>query len=530
MKSSLLFFCLLLCTFVVAKVVPPTTLNAYYDGRSGDILIAPNSENLKTDASLYLHNVAPYNGNDISETSIAELISHLMGTTPLSANTNRAAFPKTDLFKKPKANLLVVVDATDASFENTRVGSRIEIIPSSLPSDKIASLANIATGSTPSAHGIVGKSWLNPSGERETAYVAGAQPAVVSYADIISQTFNGVSLTVSVSGDFQMASALAAHRSTFHTKPSWNNYAYFWDSRTQNVESIALAGRLCHSSVNTVVESLRNLEENGITLTQQGDEITVRTSTGSAVFTLSEIEDLRFFVEMGMISSLPEHLQSATVSHLVTDEIPDFFAVSISTLQAIKNKYSVEKYNVAAKLADALISKLVTQLETIYEKSLVAEFVFLGSPIASLSAEIISTTNLLLEHDLVSEKVDEELLPNIYLKSYITTSQRNVDCAALSRSLADFDVVIYCPERTYSPSVHHAVRALFESNSTNNGTNNGTTGVNLTTDQLTAFQIIFWLIPTLAIAVFFAIYAVCTISTGKDTILVASSSSAAHNK
>jgi len=87
-----------------------------------------------------------------------------MGTTPLSENTNRAAFPKTNFFKKPNANLLVVVDSTDAAFESTRVGSRVEVIPSSLPSDKIASLANIATGATPSAHGIVGKSWLNLAG------------------------------------------------------------------------------------------------------------------------------------------------------------------------------------------------------------------------------------------------------------------------------------------------------------------------------------------------------------------------------
>eukprot|EP01102_Stenamoeba_stenopodia_P003486 TRINITY_DN1353_c0_g1_i1.p1 TRINITY_DN1353_c0_g1~~TRINITY_DN1353_c0_g1_i1.p1 ORF type:complete len:526 (+),score=124.88 TRINITY_DN1353_c0_g1_i1:191-1768(+) len=525
MKTPILFFCLLLCSLVVAKVVPPTTLNAYYEGRSGDILITPNAENLKNDASLYLYNAAPYNSKEIADSSIAELISHLMGTTPLSANTNRAAFPKTDFFKKPKANLLVVVDSNDASFEKTRVGSRIEVTPSSLTSDKISSLATIATGSTPSAHGIVGRTWMNLAGVVETAYVANAQPAIVSYADIISQTFEGVSLTVSISGDFQMASALAAHKSTLHSKPSWNNFAYFWDSRTQSVESLSVAGRLGQFSRNTVVDGLRHLEENGFTFTQQGEEVVIRSSSGSAVFTLSEIEDLRFLVELGMISSLPQHLQSAVVSHLVADEIPDFFAVSISTLQAIKNKYPVEKYNAAVQLADAVISKIVSQLESAYKSSFVAEVVFLGSSVAPLSAEVISTTNLLLEHDLVSEKVDEELLPNIYLKSYITTSQRNADCAALTRSLADFDVVIYCPERTYTPMMHHSVRALFESNSTNNNTNNT---VQLTTDQLTSFQIIFWLIPILGLAVFFSIYAVCTISTGKDTILVVSSS--AHKK
>jgi len=192
----------------------------------------------------------------------------------------------------------------------------------------------------------------------EAAYVASAQPALVSYADIISQTFHGVSLTVSISGDFQMASALAAHKSTFHTKPSWNNFGYFWDARTQNVESLSFTGRLCHFSVDTVVQSLRHLEENGFTFSQQGEEVTVRTSSGSAVFSLSEIEDLRFFAEMIMISSLPEHLESAAVSHLVSDGIPDFFAVSVSTLEAIKNKYSVEKYNFAAKLVDTILSKV----------------------------------------------------------------------------------------------------------------------------------------------------------------------------
>jgi hypothetical protein len=555
---------------------------SFFQGRSGDILIASSEVGIleiqtpssfpnflpfqnKADASLYLHNVASsFNGNDILDFSIADLIAHLIGSTPLSSSTDRSSFPQIDLFKRPKANLLIAIDAVDTEFESLAQGKKIQITPTSVPKDSLAALTTISTGATPAAHGIVGRTWMNDAGLKERAFVDAAQPALVSFADILSQTFRGIPLTVSISADYQMAAALTAHMTTFKNKPTANNFAYYYNQRTAAVDSITFFGRLEKEFFLTkaiIMQLIPKLSE-GISIKEQ--IITVKIGSTSATFNLAEEEDFLFFAELVMIYNFGSHLKTNSFfASLAADRFPDSFAVAVSSLKSIKAKSS-QQYVAAARLADNILSSFITSFEEAYGNEGVVEVVFLGTSISPLSSEVISTTTILLEHDLVSEKLDEELLPSVHFKPYLPLIQRNTHCVALARALTDFPVRVYCPERATrfarglladycyddpcppegtdsdsastpdpdsdsdsdSASASASASASSSTAASASGSESGSanfnnTGyyVNLTADELTYFQVIFLMIFVLLAAVIAAIIAVCTISTGGDTII-----------
>lgn len=412
--------------------------------------------NTKSNSALYIHFADDeYHNSQIADTSIADLISHLIGSTPLSATTDRSAFPKTNIFNKPKANLLVVFDGEDSEFSIT--GKRIEINPS-VASDSIAAITNIATGATPYAHGIIGKFWKSLKGETEFAYSGRAQPHLVGLADIVSQTSNGRSLTVSASADGQMARALAAHSTTFQQKPYWNNHLFYCNTRSMSIAS-QNEQILSKEEVLAKIATLEGVEVNG-------DEVSV----GNFVFNLAEDADLMFFTELVLIKNVEAFVQQPYYRSLTADENLDSFAIAISTLRALKTKYSASQYGAAVSLVQSLIASLEKTLSATYNNNFVAEIVFLGSPSSSVTIKIEEVTNHIKEVESLEFVMD-------------------------SAESEAFDA---------TPN-----------------TSDGYKGVHLSTDALAQFQIIGFILIVLTIALVFIVLAVCNISTEKDTIFVA---------
>lgn len=106
-------------------------------------------------------------------------------------------------------------------FKNT---PNAAISSASYPISTATLLANLATGSTPSTHGIVGPSWRRANGDLVLAYDADALPVSANIADIIAQEFDGRSLVVSASASSSFSYAFAVHSDlvTF----GWNAHAY----------------------------------------------------------------------------------------------------------------------------------------------------------------------------------------------------------------------------------------------------------------------------------------------------------------
>jgi hypothetical protein len=53
--------------------------------------------------------------NHIEETSVADLVSHLLGTPIVNEHASRDSFPKGTVFNKASANLFLVVDGLGSS-------------------------------------------------------------------------------------------------------------------------------------------------------------------------------------------------------------------------------------------------------------------------------------------------------------------------------------------------------------------------------------------------------------------------------
>jgi hypothetical protein len=106
-------------------------------------------------------------------------------------------------------------------------GHAASIHTQSIPTNTLAILANIATGTTPSTHGIVGPTWRRPvTGETIHAYDPSGLSFSANIADILLQETAGLSLVVSASASSSFASALAAHPELTSENLGWRAHAY----------------------------------------------------------------------------------------------------------------------------------------------------------------------------------------------------------------------------------------------------------------------------------------------------------------
>lgn len=70
------------------------------------------------------------------------------------------------------------------------------------------------------------------------AYKSQALPVTASFPDVFAQAFEGRSLTVAASADYQMTAAFGVHDLLSTQKPQGNNFAFVYDSMVTLVSSI----------------------------------------------------------------------------------------------------------------------------------------------------------------------------------------------------------------------------------------------------------------------------------------------------
>lgn len=85
----------------------------------------------------------------------------------------------------------------------------------------------MATGTTPSRHGIVGSAWRKPSsGKLIEAYDDEGRSFSANIADILQQEWDGRSLVVSASGSTSLAGSFAVHSELVEDNFGWNAHWY----------------------------------------------------------------------------------------------------------------------------------------------------------------------------------------------------------------------------------------------------------------------------------------------------------------
>jgi len=488
------FFFVFACLFCLAASLDTIS---HFPGRSGQIIISPS--NIQDGSTLLILNnervIKHTKASEIDEISVADLIGHLLGTPILNDEASRKSFPSTSVFNRPTANLLFVIDGIDAEFGKQFLqleGQKLRLNRVAYPEDNIASLATLSSGQTPSVHGIVSGSW---SHKGRTLYgYSSVQSRTANFVDMLSQSFNGEPLTLSVSGDFQSAAAFSVHKDVQDQMDYWNNQAFYWNSDSNRFDSIF---------GNDLGSSLQFSRASIIDLASKRNNI--------ELFDLKSQEDFLFFAELEMIQSVVASLSSdVALSTLVSDVTPDAFTFVFSSLKGLVAKYgaSSSQSTTAAVLLNELIAQVMENINSLYHGKLASE-ILLMTPSAYDRMKVDPVRQVVystIQSHVANKEFFDSFFPSIYVKEGTNTD--NV-CKAVSAKLPA-GYIAHCnfaDDYSLFPSLKQ--------------TDNSTNSTNSTSDSNSAadFQIVLWMSILLILILAAIIYAMFTLSDGDDSLL-----------
>jgi len=489
MKQFLFVFASLFCLAASLDAI------SHFPGRSGQIVISPS--NIQDGSVLLLLNneriIKNTDAHQIDEISIADMIGHLLGTPILNDEASRDSFPVSSVFNKPTANLLIVIDGVEADYvrQFTQLeGQKLNLNRIAYPEDSIASLTTIASGQTPSVHGIVSGSWRSKG--RTLFGYSTVQSRSANFADVLSQSFAGQSLVLSVSGDFQSAAAFSVHPE-IQDQMNWNNQAFYWSSDSNRFDSIF--------GNNLGSEQLSRADI--VTLASKRNNI--------ALFDLKSQEDFLFFAELEMVQSVVADLSSnAKLSALAADSTPDAFTFVFSSLKDLIAKYgaSSPQATTAATLLNELISQVVENINTVYNQKLASEILVLA-PSASDRMKVDPIRQVVysaIQSQVVSKEVFDAFFPSIYVKEGLDV---DVVCATVSTKLPA-GYTAHCNTFDYT---------MFGLEKQTGNTSNTTNTTDSSNSSAATFQIVLWVSILLGLTLAAVIYGMCTLSDGDDSLL-----------
>ncbi|KAL6061404.1 hypothetical protein QOT17_012893 [Balamuthia mandrillaris] len=547
MKRSLCVLVVLSCVLSALSVnvddLPTNLQNGYVAGRSGDIVVHhPTSDD---GLMVFLGNGKTTYGKDtIQQTRVGDLLAHSLGLPPLNPHLDRSDFPVRDFFNAPKANLMVVLDSASASDLPSLQGKKSsQVLKESYPSDSIASLTSLLTGTSPSEHGISGSSWFSRSrNQRTEAYevwcpgMAGAKRA--SLQDMITITYGGQALLVSASADRQHARAMSAKPYVLPEGDSSRNLGFFLQTGS-------------FVSVYDDEDQVNPL---------QMDERAIRLFLASSndylisKFDLSSPADFAFLSEIAFAHRLLEVLSSdSELRQWTQDTIPDFYFLAFSGLDAVRTAYGAdsEQSKAAFHMVERTITELISGLEKIYNSDNVVGQVLVMTEKKEEDSEkkVMELVKSALNGFLSDEVHFEDYYPNIYLKDSatvpLTSSQFGEDstpeCLAVKSILKQFSSIeCFCLPRlsdtsilfeqdgfyqmrrqqsgsgsasgsSHSSSSHSGSHA---SSSSSSGSDDGPTD-----EEVDRFQVVLWASVILVLVTISATLIMLTIDASTDTML-----------
>jgi hypothetical protein len=501
MQRSLAVALFLALSLISALALPAEVENGHYPGRSGDFVLRQKGYNA---GQAYLTILSNKNVKlaqaSLPETSVADLIAHLMGVAPLNPSANRDSFPRVNFLDMPRANVLFFVQSSSASGD-------VALTTEAYPADSIARLTSILTGSNPSKHGIVQRAWYDlVQREIVSAYsdeFNGARAA--SLQDVVTTAFAGNSLVVSAAACRMVASALAAK--SIVLPATSNNHALHWSSDSQAFTSVYADGanKLAFSfaDVEAFVASLGTYDSSLKTLSVEGVK-----------FDLNDKRELAFFAELSFVHSLVAQLKSdERLKTLVADKASDFFTFAVS-LSGLERKYGAD--SVQARAASSILTTTISfateEIAALYNGRSIVEIVS-ASPSSHVTEELAQEVQSAIAADSVF--FAKKVYPQVYSVNWLSTGETQIDvvCSHLSASLTNFDV--YCAEGTR----HLAVARFNEGEQVMRMLGNGTSGGGASSDDIATFQIVIWTSVMLIFAALAASVVMASVHDTSDSVI-----------
>lgn len=398
--SSLLFVFLLSC--VATAILPEDVLKSHFDGRSGDIIIRNKQSNSVLGSVSFINAQKFPTTNAVSETEVADIITHFNGLSPFQANRDRTNFPPANFFSKPKANLFFYVqNPSSFPLESLPNSQTLPISRESYYSaqSSLSQLTTLVSGVSPSVHGIVSDDFVDrvrnyPSSHISHAY--GSWTQGISYsanlADLWTLNFQGKSLVMSFSDSYQVSRALNAKPVVMENSVS-GNYGFYLNK-----------------------DNLGNIYDNNINKIPITKEHIKAFYSNSAPCGLSfdDATDFDLIAEIAIPQLLIQALTvpGSELAHYTRDEIPDLFSFGFSSLKKFGAKHGLtsDAMKCAVSSVDKSISAVLASVNEIYGEQVLAEVATVKVETTVEPAEALKVLNNFVEIDTTSLS-----MPNIYL-------------------------------------------------------------------------------------------------------------------
>eukprot|EP01006_Ploeotia_vitrea_P038045 TRINITY_DN66198_c9_g2_i3.p1 TRINITY_DN66198_c9_g2~~TRINITY_DN66198_c9_g2_i3.p1 ORF type:complete len:551 (-),score=295.41 TRINITY_DN66198_c9_g2_i3:71-1723(-) len=488
--------------------------------------------------------------HSVSLYSVADVVSRLFGVAPLTRKSSAGAegLLRADVFHRPAANLMLSVNEvgralvekaglrniadvlTGRQLDAASMGaSQVKRLkPLSYPRDMIAHLTSLATARAPSYHGVVSRSWVNEHGEQVRAFDGSAETdsLVSTLADLFTQAFDHEAMTVSFSADPQQASAFAAHDALKSKDKKWANFRVAYDAERNSFRIASPQGDQTTESASVLTLSRDDLLAKRFARPFSAALYSYDAAKKQFVLpnkvTLDATQDevFRLFAEVEYALSLPSMLRH-DMAAMVSDDVPDLFSVSFSTLSGIAARFGrdSQEFLAAARLIDAALPLVIKEFEKLYPRRLVAQLVVLGeaapavAPQTQVPQGLLTTVDQVLPHNQLRQS-----FPFVFVDAATRADTKVL--AGLCRKLATLIVADHSTTgiEVYCPRVHFEQSALSDEVPISSFIELGATTAVQPAD-VQRYQIVLWLSILLGFVVLAAAYALAFMETDKDTLL-----------
>jgi len=408
------------------------------------------------------------------------------------------------------------------------------------PSSSLSISASLLSGVAPSAHGIVARQWQSKAdGRTINALDENGSAQTATLGDVLGQTFEGQSLLMSMSSDWQYARLHSLNPALASLSPSTLTITFDsmqgWQGKgmTSLAEPVSLSKTqlLSHLSGS---DSFFNALSGGVRASFKHHDVAAVEFPGSwghghdvANFDLQSPVDYKLMAELQYAYQLPDRLTAASHPQLFADYAPDLYFLTFTSLTGLVEKYGRDSQEVrgASHLFDAALPAIMGKFMSLYanhSERVVGEVVLLGSHPSSLQT---ADTRDLLEHiNRIMPKQGgvKEFFPSLYLEDTQAARMCQSESEVLTLAVQPYGFSVYCPWLSLAPrptasllsldSPHlHPYVLMAVGNTTTNST--------VTSADIQSYQIILWMSLIMAFAVYWAAYAIGFMSFKKDTLL-----------
>jgi len=346
------------------------------------------------------------------------------------------------------------------------------------------------------------------------AYRDEAFPYTSSIADTFSQLYNGKSLIVSLSSDFQMTSALGVNQQSHY---AFNNeIGLYYNTNVRKFQSIYTSEIDTSNLQASWSDILNSISTSSLALPGTSDSISyddhkfsvhLVSKNLSASFGVASNDIFSFFVELQSIRNIIKELQSnPSLNSMTMDHFPDLFSFSFASMKNIEKKYGKlsNQYKVAIYLLDESINEAMNAFNTLYNNKISIQLVFVAqSADMALSKDKSAKQEI---YGIIKQQVIKEMFENNFPVIYVKEGVDKYAVCDVLKATTTFD--IYCPDSWAYGGSNYVLTWPNPSNQTVNGTKDAA-----------MFQICLWFPIILGLTLIAIIVAMCTMDIGADSMI-----------